>query len=182
MTSKEVILCALAVAAVIVIGLGICFAQDVKSYLDYLVMLFLGHHASQQPSDDITSDSLQPKIVDCAYTPPEKKSARMKITHYGEPNDPYGDTLTREGWGNANNRLTLDACALTKSAKMILDAKEYDWLEIDFGNGTIIKKQYQDFAPEAEERLDIYNPGGLKLGYPDYANVSVVGSGVDLTA
>jgi len=103
--------------------------------------------------------------------------ARLLVTQYGWKEDPYGDTLTREGWGAWGNKLTIDACALTDSAVELIRAKPMDWIKVDFKDGTApLARQYQDRAPEKEPRCDLYMPEGFNKRFPDYAEVTLVES------
>jgi hypothetical protein len=95
----------------------------------------------------------------------------MKITQYGYSNDPYMDSETAKGNG-AYHRLEAGvSCALTDSAKHALGAHHRDWVEIHFiGGGTQVRR-YDDRAPEADERVDLYNPGGFQNALGDFADV-----------
>lgn len=96
---------------------------------------------------------------------------RIKTTQYGYPNDEDGDTLTKEGWGCWGNKLTAAGCALTKSAENLLGATKLCWLKITYSTGVILYRQWQDRAPEADDRLDLYQPQGFDKTLPDYADV-----------
>lgn len=101
----------------------------------------------------------------------------VKITEYGYGDDPYGDTLTRQGWGGWGNRLNGASCALTDSEVKALGLTPRDHgakLKITFSNGTVIYRFWADRAPESNQRLDLYEPEGFDKSIPDEATVEVV--------
>jgi len=174
--SKKGLALIIGIASILVLSvLAIIFHAQVQDAINSIVFIFSGHAAAQGATDFKNAggnSNDDAKVIPATYNK-EIASFKMKVTHYGETNDKYGDTLTREGMGNVENHLTLDACALTKSAQQKLGANEFDWIQIDFGNGTVIRKQFQDRCPNKEDRVDIYNPHNLRLGYPDFAEISL---------
>src|ERR1700757_885820 len=105
---------------------------------------------------------------------------KIKVTQYGYPSDPDGDTLTEEGWGAWDNKLTEDGCALTNQALIELSEDmlmlPFYWIKIDFKNGTApLVRQYQDKAPESDARVDLYMPSGFDKFLPDAAEVTNLG-------
>lgn len=98
----------------------------------------------------------------------------MKITQYGWATDPDGDTLTREGFGCWGNKLDAHGCALTKSAEAAVGATKLCWLQVTFPGGKTLIRQWQDRAPEADPRLDLYQPQGFDKTLPDFGTVKVV--------
>ena len=185
-----------AVALIIIFGLS--FGHDVRSYLDYLAMLFFGHHAVKgnqaavaDDDDDapetpaVTPKAVQvaPAVQTVAYTPAQKVAGvKMKVTQYGYKNDPDGDTLTEQGWGFRNNRLNASSCALTVAAQKALGAKAFDRIQIKFADDLILYRHFDDRAPENEARLDLYQPAGFDKTLPDVGEVSLCKSAVNLTA
>lgn len=100
---------------------------------------------------------------------------KTKITQFGYNDDPYADTLTEEGWGAFGNKLTQDACALTASLVAKLGIKPMQWVRINFANGTVpMVRQFQDRAPESDDRCDLYMPTGYDPFIPDEADVEVI--------
>lgn len=105
----------------------------------------------------------------------------IRITQYGLSVkaggwDTYGDSLTDKGFGCFGNKLTAQGCALTKGAQEALGATKLCWLQVKFSNGIVHVRQFQDRAPEDEERLDEYNPEAFIKDQPDYAEVSIIDS------
>ena|ERR1700760_991531 len=97
---------------------------------------------------------------------------RIRVTQYGFPKDPDGNTLTSQDWGNVGNKLTINGCALTDQAKNLLGVKEMDWIFLYFENGIAMCRQFQDRAPEDEPRIYLYVPHGWDAYLPDFAEVS----------
>ncbi len=99
---------------------------------------------------------------------------KLKVTQYGYPNDECGDTLTEQGWGFRDNKLNEKSCALTVSAQRLLGVKAFQPIKIDFGNGLVLIRNFDDRAPQGEPRVDLYMPKGMNKSLPDYAMVSVL--------
>jgi len=100
---------------------------------------------------------------------------KIKITQYGYKNDECADSLTEAGIGAWDNKLEpCVSCALTRSAQNLLDASPASWLRIDFGNGRVTARRFDDRAPEDDPRVDIYAPGGFDKTQPDYAEVTLL--------
>lgn len=98
---------------------------------------------------------------------------KMKITQYGYANDPYMDSETKKGNGAYHKLEKGISCALTDSAKSALGATKRCWVRISFPSGGSIVRRYDDRAPEADARCDLYMPEGFDYGIADYADVSV---------
>ena len=127
----------------------------------------------------------------------------MKVTRYGLSVkagywDPYGDSSTDQFQGNHGNTLNTASCALTQSAEVLLAQSllsASDARLMRDGNGQVIpgrlkpgtllkitwsdphRVQYRAFddrAPEAEPRCDLFYPWDDDRSIPDVAQVSVV--------
>lgn len=101
----------------------------------------------------------------------------IRITQYGYAGDPYGDTLTTEGWGGWGNRLDGASCALTDSEQKALGLTKANHgakLKITFPNGLVLYRFWADRAPEGNERVDLNEPNGFESRIPEFANVEVV--------
>ena len=98
---------------------------------------------------------------------------RMKVTQYGYPGDPYTDSETAKGNGAYHKLEAGVSCALTDSAKHALGATKQCWIKIAFAGGTSQVRRYDDRAPEADNRVDLYNPQGFETALGDYAEISV---------
>ena len=95
-----------------------------------------------------------------------------QVTQYGYHGDPDGDSLTEGGWGAWNNKLTEDGCALTASLAAKLAIEPLKWVHITFNNGCApLMRQYQDKAPEGNDRCDLYMPSGFNTFIPDTADI-----------
>jgi hypothetical protein len=103
---------------------------------------------------------------------------KIFVTQYGYPHDECGDSLTEAGWGAWDNKLTDASCALNKLAQNALGLTSKNHgakLQIDFGNGVVLVRFWDDIAPETDKpRLDLYQPSGFNKSYPDYGNVTVL--------
>ena len=97
---------------------------------------------------------------------------KVALTQYGpSPKiggwDKYGDSDTDAGVGIQNRKLTRQSCALTDTVRDALGALPGDNIEIDLGGGQIIYRVYDDRAPEANARVDLYQPIGFDSTIPD---------------
>lgn len=100
---------------------------------------------------------------------------KIKITSYGQKGDPYADTNSENWIGNHDNGLTISSCALTQSAQDMLGCAQGALLRIVFTNRLVMYRTFDDRAPEADPRLDLFNPFNcLPPGLPDYADVTVL--------
>lgn len=99
---------------------------------------------------------------------------KIKITQYGYESDPYMDSNTAHKIGMADNTLDSGSCALTKVAQGLLGATLFKVVRIDFGNGLVQYRRFDDRAPETEARIDLYNPKGFDKSLPDFADVTLV--------
>ena len=104
------------------------------------------------------------------------KAVKMKLTQYGYANDPYMDSYTKKGLGAYHDLEKGISCALTDSAKTALGATKRCWVRISFPSGGSIVRRYDDRAPEADDRCDLYQKDGFDHGLPDYAIVEVTGA------
>jgi hypothetical protein len=99
---------------------------------------------------------------------------RMRVTQYGYSDDPYMDSNTLKGLGIQNRRLEPGvSMALTRSAAKALGVKPGDWVKIEYkGKGGTQIRRYDDRAPQADQRVDLYNPSGFVKGVDDYATIT----------
>ena len=100
----------------------------------------------------------------------------MKLTQYGYPNDPYGDSETRKGHG-AYRHLSKDSMAITDSGLRALGLTRHDvrsqpyWVELKLRGGGTLTRRIDDRAPERDMRADLYMPRGFDRHLPDRADV-----------
>jgi hypothetical protein len=87
----------------------------------------------------------------------------MRITQYGLSRraggwDPDGDASTDHGFGDHGNLLVDgQSCALTRLAAETLALSHGQWIQIVWDNGYSEKRSYDDTAPEADARVDLFN-------------------------
>ncbi len=109
----------------------------------------------------------------------------------------YGDSSTDNWQGCFGNKLNLSSCALTASAEADLAnalppqhparmidehqnivpsrLREHALLKISYPDSRIVLyRTFDDRAPEADPRLDIFNPWAFNQAIPDIGNVEVV--------
>ncbi len=104
---------------------------------------------------------------------------RMKLTQYGYPNDPYGDSETRKGHGAYRNLHAGDSMAITDSGLFALGLsrshvrKHQTWVDIKLRGGGVLHRRIDDRAPERDKRADLYQPHGFDRSLPDYADVTL---------
>ena len=101
----------------------------------------------------------------------------MRITQYGYNDDPYMDSKTERRIGGWDNVLNAESCALTDAAVKLLELTQANRgakLQVVFTNGATIFRRWDDRAPEANARLDLYQPQGFDKSLPDFATVTVV--------
>jgi hypothetical protein len=104
---------------------------------------------------------------------------RMQLTQYGYPHDPYGDSETRKGHGAYSNLANDRSVALTDSALRALGLnrsevrKDHPWININLKGGGTLQRRIDDRAPEKNNRVDMYEPGGFNHKLPDYADISL---------
>lgn len=102
----------------------------------------------------------------------------MKLTQYGYPHDPYGDSDTRHGRG-AYHHLRQDSIAMTDSGLRALGLSRAEvrrtnpWVDIKLKGGGVLTRRIDDRAPERELRTDLYMPGGFDRHLPDRADISL---------
>ena len=102
---------------------------------------------------------------------------KVRITQYGYPSDPYGDTLTEQGWGAWGNRINGASCALTDSEVVALGLTKADHgakLKLTFSNGLVLYRFWADRAPEGNQRVDLDEPTGFDGAIPEWATVERV--------
>ena len=102
----------------------------------------------------------------------------MKLTQYGYPHDPYGDSETRKGHG-AYHHLRQDSIAMTDSGLRALGLSRTEvrrtnpWVDIKLRGGGVLHRRIDDRAPERDMRTDLYMPGGFDRHLPDRADISL---------
>lgn len=103
----------------------------------------------------------------------------IELTQYGYQNDPYGDSLTREGWGAWGNKLTPTSCALKRSTAVKIGASPRNKIQIELGPEMSLERWWDDVIPESDpgDRCDLYQPSGFDATLPDWAVISVVEDG-----
>ena len=87
----------------------------------------------------------------------------VQLTQYGYANDPYGDTLTEEGWGSFGNKIAGQSCALKRSTAKLLGATPKCKVQLTGANGFSMTRFWDDVVPESDpgftEALPVA-PGG----------------------
>jgi hypothetical protein len=105
----------------------------------------------------------------------------MKLTQYGYPNDPYGDSETRKGHGAYSNLAKNRSVAMTDSGlaslhlTRLMVRKEHPWVDIHLKGGGTMTRRIDDRAPERDRRTDLYMPQGFNRKLGDYANITLHG-------
>jgi hypothetical protein len=103
----------------------------------------------------------------------------MKLTQYGYPNDPYGDSETRRGHG-AYHALDGSSMAITDSGLRALGLSRSDvrathpWVQLQLKGGGTLTRRIDDRAPESDMRADLYQPHGFDHRLPDRADVRLL--------
>jgi hypothetical protein len=103
----------------------------------------------------------------------------MKLTQYGYPHDPYGDSETRRGHG-AYHSLDNHSMAITDSGLAALGLTRgavranHPWVQIKLKGGGTLQRRIDDRAPERDRRADLYQPHGFDHRLPDHADVSLL--------
>lgn len=99
----------------------------------------------------------------------------VKLTQYGYLDDPYGDSLTRQGLGSWDNRLTPTSCALKRSTAARIGAIPRCKIQITWSN-QIMFRWWDDVIPERDpgDRCDLYQPEGFDKHLPDWATIAVI--------
>jgi hypothetical protein len=103
----------------------------------------------------------------------------MKLTQYGYPNDPYGDSETRKGHGAYSNLAANRSVAMTDSGLLALGLsrsevrKEHPWVDVHLKGGGVLTRRIDDRAPERDKRTDMYMPGGFNRKLPDRADITL---------
>lgn len=109
--------------------------------------------------------------------------SRLTVTQYGlSPQnggwDPDWDSSTDKFIGDHGNTLQNGiSCALTASARDLLEAKHGDYLQITFPNGFTYVRRFDDTAPEANSRIDFFNAYAFDKqmdGAGEFADVAVI--------
>lgn len=101
---------------------------------------------------------------------------KVELTQFGYPNDPDGDTLTRENWGAWGNQLSAVSCALKRSTAKELGATPRCKIKIVLGPDSVLYRWWDDVIPEVDpgDRCDLFQPKGFDATLPDRADISVV--------
>jgi hypothetical protein len=103
----------------------------------------------------------------------------MKLTQYGYPNDPYGDSETRKGHGAYSNLAANRSVAMTDSGLAALGLsrsmvrKEHPFVDVHLKGGGVLTRRIDDRAPERDRRTDLYMPGGFNRHLPDRADITL---------
>jgi hypothetical protein len=103
----------------------------------------------------------------------------MKLTQYGYPNDPYGDSDTRKGLGAYSNLAANRSVALTDAGLAALGLSKADVrsqhpsVDIHLQGGGVLTRRIDDRAPEKDLRTDLYMPGGFNKSLPDHADITL---------
>lgn len=100
----------------------------------------------------------------------------VQLTQYGYKDDPYGDTLTREGWGSFGNKIGGASCALKRSTAKKIGATPKCKVELWHNGSLLMTRFWDDVVPEFDKgnRCDLYEPTGMVSGLPDEVEVRVV--------
>lgn len=109
-------------------------------------------------------------------TAPGSAVTDFETTHYGNADDPNGDTLTKQGKGAWSDLQEGRSLALNKAAAEQLGVKPGDEIELGDAKGNTRTGRYDDQVPEKDPktgkpingtRIDIYDPkGSEKKGVP----------------
>ena len=86
------------------------------------------------------------------------------------------DSYTRKGQGSSHKLERGISCALTDSAKHALGAHPGDWIQVHLVGGGVQLRRFDDRAPEADNRCDLYNVDGYQTGLGDHAEITLGGS------
>jgi len=119
------------------------------------------------------------EILDRAQLARPSGGIQMQLTQYGYPNDPYGDSETRKGHGAYHSLVRNESVALTDSGLRALGLTRaqvrtgHPWVDIKLRGGGLLERRIDDRAPEANMRVDLYQPGGFDRRLPDRADVSL---------
>jgi len=103
----------------------------------------------------------------------------MKLTQYGYPHDPDGDSETRKGHGAYSNLAGGRSVAMTDSGLASLGLsrsmvrREHPWIDIKLRGGGVLTRRIDDRAPERDRRTDLYQPGGFNRHLGDHADISL---------
>lgn len=109
-------------------------------------------------------------------------SVQLKTTQYGLSVkaggwDPDGDSSTDQWQGDHGNTLNTSSCALTASARALLNLPAHSGklIRITFpGSNVVLYRTHDDTAPESDPRLDIFNPWSFDAYIPDFGLAEVV--------
>jgi hypothetical protein len=130
-----------------------------------------GHVMSTQDSLETITDLDQ---LACAHG-----GVNMKLTQYGYPNDPYGDSETRKGHGAYHSLAPDTSVALTDSGLAALGLSRQQvrsssqLVDIKLKGGGVLTRRIDDRAPEHDLRTDLYQPRGFDRSLPDRADISL---------
>ncbi|HEY1556743.1 MAG TPA: hypothetical protein VGF94_18030 [Kofleriaceae bacterium] len=104
---------------------------------------------------------------------------QMQVTQYGYPHDPDGDSQTRAGHGAYHDLAANRSVALTDSGLRALGLSRSqvrggsEWVNINLRGGGTLHRRIDDRAPEANKRVDVYQPGGFDRHLAGSADVSL---------
>ena len=104
---------------------------------------------------------------------------QMQLTQYGYPHDPFGDSETRKGHGAYHPLVRNESVALTDAGLKALGLtrqnvlSSHPWVNINLRGGGTLERRIDDRAPEANKRVDLYQPGGFDRSLPDFADVTL---------
>jgi hypothetical protein len=125
-----------------------------------------------------TQDSFE-TITDLDLLACAHGGVNMKLTQYGYPNDPYGDSETRKGHGAYHALAPDTSVALTDSGLAALGLSRQQvrsssqFVDIKLKGGGVLTRRIDDRAPERDLRTDLYQPRGFDRHLPDRADVSL---------
>ncbi len=171
-------------------GGGACWASDwaPKVYAEGKNVVRNGDPAHMNGQSSKTNNNTEGTVVytkggapnggvgaDGKPTKDTNPGTKMKVTQYGYADDPYSDSYTEKGMGKWHSLEPGVSAALTDSAAKALGVKHGDWVKIEYKNkgGTQIRR-YDDRAPERDQRVDLYNPGGFVKSVDDYGTITAI--------
>ncbi|HEY1812917.1 MAG TPA: hypothetical protein VGG74_11260 [Kofleriaceae bacterium] len=103
----------------------------------------------------------------------------MKLTQYGYPHDPDGDSETRKGHGAYSDLAANRSVAMTDSGLAALGLtpalvrREHPSVDVHLKGGGTLTRRIDDRAPERDMRTDMYMPQGFSRSLPDHADVTL---------
>ena len=103
----------------------------------------------------------------------------MKLTQYGYPHDPDGDSETRKGHGAYSDLAANRSVAMTDSGLAALGLsrstvrQDHPWIDVKLKGGGTLTRRIDDRAPERDMRTDMYEPAGFDKSLGDRADISL---------